>query len=190
MKAMKNNYYFFLSPIYIQMPYYIRANGQSRTKEQLMTMLANNQFPDSLVIASVGPGKSWTIDREGDRYSVMTRMAFGAGALPIVLGAVEFVPQHELAAKVQGYIQEYGANAVAVNAPPAPNAANNGNHANNNGNHANNNGNHVNNNGNHVAPLGQPGGRRRSQRRRTNRRRSQRSNRRNLQSRRNNRRRF
>ena len=162
--------------------YYIRANGLSRTKEQLMAMLANNQFPDSLMISSVGPGKSWTIDREGDRYSVMTRMAFGAGALPIVLGAVEFVPQHELAAKVQGFIEEYGANAVAVNAPPAPNAANNGNHANNNGNHANN-------NGNHAAPVGQAGGRRRSQRRRTNRRRSQRRNRRNLQSRRNNRRR-
>jgi len=103
--------------------YYIRANGQSRTQEQLMTMFANQDYPQEFAIIGVideqnHESMAWyfnkSFDGQGYNYSQQQVVMHG---LPAV-GANQYEGVAHIAELVEDCIAFFGPDAVAVNAPP------------------------------------------------------------------------
>jgi hypothetical protein len=107
--------------------YYIRADGLSRTKEQLMNMLANQEYPQNFSIVGVideqnPQSQSWyfrkTFNAFGEGYSFNQQQVVFHG-LPAI-GANQFADIEGIAGLVEECIEYFGPDAVAVNAPPLP----------------------------------------------------------------------
>ncbi len=104
--------------------YYIRADGQSRTKEQLMTMFANQDYPQEFAIIGVindqnPQSMAWYFNKsfDGQGYSYNQQQVVMHG-LPAV-GANQYEGVAHIADLVEDCIEFFGPDAVAVNAPPA-----------------------------------------------------------------------
>jgi hypothetical protein len=114
--------------------YYIRADGLSRTKQQLMTMLANQDYPEDFSIIGVideqnPESQAWYFNKsfDGQGYNYNQQQVVFHG-LPAV-GANQFEGIAGIAELVEECIAFFGPDAVAVNAPPMENGIFPGNNA-------------------------------------------------------------
>jgi hypothetical protein len=103
--------------------YYIRADGLSRTKQQLMTMLENQEYPQEFSIVGLideqnPESQAWYFDKsfDGQGYNYNQQQVVFHG-LPAV-GANQFEGIAGIAELVEECIAFFGPDAVAVNAPP------------------------------------------------------------------------